>query len=68
MKSPFSKDIYIRLTEDERGFLYTVKWGWLRLDSGQIRPVEQGQISPQIEAPISSRRTFRAVDEDRNVE
>jgi len=68
MKAPFSKHIYVRLTDDERGFLYTVKCGWLRLESGQIRPFEAGQVSPQIEAPISTRRTFRAIDEDRDIE
>jgi hypothetical protein len=40
----FTRHVYIRLVDDETGFLYTVKYGWLSLPSRLIRCLTKTQI------------------------
>lgn len=52
--SPFKKEVYIRLTGDETGFLYTVKYGWLRSAVRLFRRFETREIPLGIEAPVAT--------------
>lgn len=62
MTGPFRKEVYIRLTDDGRGFLYTVKYGCLRLPTRKIEPFGAREISLGIEAPVPADRNTAQID------
>ena len=53
MNTLFEKQIYIRLAEDGTGFLYTVKYGRLATDRGEIRLAEiaEARALPDVTNP-----------------
>jgi hypothetical protein len=53
---PFSKQVYIRLTEDGTGFLYTMTYGWLRLPVHEVPLFQEGEKPFGVEAPVSQSR------------
>lgn len=53
MRSPFSKDIYIRVTADETGLVCTTKCGWFR---PKVTTLPLRGPSEQDEAEMAARR------------
>jgi len=57
---PFGKHVSVRLTDDGSGFLYTVKYGVLRLPTRYIRLFETDEIPLGIGVPVQRSRTAAA--------
>ena len=49
----FKKQVYIRLSDDGSGFVYTVQYGRLRLSPRLVRPVEHGEEPVALGMPVT---------------